>query len=47
MADTIVISEEVGVQKPQPEIFDLVLRNLEHSGKKDVLMIVTVSVKGG
>ena len=37
--DAIVISEETGYQKPQPQIFNLVLDNLGHENRRDVLMI--------
>ncbi|MBT3274303.1 MAG: noncanonical pyrimidine nucleotidase, YjjG family [Spirochaetales bacterium] len=48
--DTIIISEEVGWQKPQAEIFDLVLKNLNHQEKADVLMIgdsLSSDIRGG
>jgi len=37
--DAIVISEEVGCQKPQREIFDLLLDELGHENRRNVLMI--------
>ena len=48
--DTIIISEEVGCQKPQREIFDLLLDRLGHDNRESVLMIgdsLTSDIKGG
>jgi 2-haloacid dehalogenase len=48
--DTIVISEEVGCQKPQKEIFDLLLERLHHVDRTDVLMIgdsLSSDIRGG
>ena len=36
---TVVISEETGYQKPQREIFEVLLRNIDHNERDDVLMI--------
>ncbi len=48
--DTIVISEEVGCQKPQKQIFDLLLERLHHTDRKDVLIIgdsLSSDIQGG
>ena len=48
--DSIVISEEVGVQKPDPAIFEYALENLEHEDKRSVLMVgdsLTSDIQGG
>ena len=37
--DDIVISEEVGVSKPDPKIFDIAMDKLGHSSKEDIIMI--------
>ena len=37
--DVVVISEEVGMKKPQPEIFAHTLAKLHHHTKEDVLMV--------
>ena len=36
--DEVVISGEVGYQKPQPEIFEILLKNLEISGNELVFI---------
>lgn len=46
----IVISEEVGVAKPNPEIFEHTLKLIGHMDKSDVLMIgdsLSSDIKGG
>ncbi len=46
----IVISEEVKVSKPNPEIFELALKNINHRDKSKVLMIgdsLTSDIQGG
>ncbi|MDV4152370.1 YjjG family noncanonical pyrimidine nucleotidase [Clostridium sp. AL.422] len=48
--DTIIISEEVKVSKPNPEIFEIALNNLNYKNKSKVLMIgdsLTSDIKGG
>ncbi len=46
----IVISEEVGVSKPDSKIFELALNNLKHTDKSKVLMVgdsLTSDIQGG
>lgn len=46
----IVISEEVGISKPNPEIFEYALKNLSVFNKDEVLMIgdsLTSDIRGG
>ncbi|AKA69250.1 YjjG family noncanonical pyrimidine nucleotidase [Clostridium scatologenes] len=46
----IVISEEVGVSKPDSKIFELALNNLNHTDKSKVLMVgdsLTSDIQGG
>lgn len=48
--DSIVISEEVKVSKPNPEIFEIALKSLNYMDKTKVLMIgdsLTSDIKGG
>lgn len=48
--DTLVISEEVKVSKPNPEIFEIALNNLDFKDKSKVLMIgdsLTSDIQGG
>lgn len=48
--DTIVISEEVKVSKPNPKIFQIALNNLNYNDKSKVLMIgdsLTSDIQGG
>lgn len=48
--EAIVISEAVGVSKPNPRIFELALRKLGHSDRKTVLMVgdsLTSDIRGG
>lgn len=48
--DAIVISEEVGVQKPDPSIFEFALESIGHTNKRSVLMIgdsLTSDIQGG
>jgi len=48
--DTIVISEEVKVSKPKPEIFEITLNKLNYKDKSKVLMIgdsLTSDIQGG
>ncbi|VYU55372.1 noncanonical pyrimidine nucleotidase, YjjG family [Clostridium tertium] len=48
--DTLVISEEVQVSKPNPEIFEIALNRLNFTDKNKVLMIgdsLTSDIKGG
>ena len=48
--DTIVISEEVKVSKPNSEIFKIALNNLNYTDKSKVLMIgdsLTSDIQGG
>ncbi len=37
--ETIIISEEVGIAKPDPGIFDIIFKNMKLSDKKEILMI--------
>jgi len=46
----IIISEEVGVSKPDPRIFEFALKKLNHSDKSNVLMIgdsLSSDIQGG
>ncbi|MBC7959771.1 MAG: noncanonical pyrimidine nucleotidase, YjjG family [Vallitaleaceae bacterium] len=46
----VVISEEVGVSKPDPKIFTIALANINHDDKATVLMVgdsLTSDVQGG
>lgn len=46
----IVISEEIGVSKPNPKIFEYALKNISHVDKSKVLMIgdsLTSDIQGG
>lgn len=46
----IIISEEVGVSKPDPRIFEFALKKLNHSDKTSVLMIgdsLSSDIQGG
>ncbi|WP_066889450.1 YjjG family noncanonical pyrimidine nucleotidase [Clostridium nigeriense] len=48
--ETIVISEEVKASKPNPEIFEIALSNLNYSDKSKILMIgdsLSSDIKGG
>lgn len=48
--EDIVISEEVKVSKPNPEIFELALKNLNHTDKSKVLIVgdsLTSDIQGG
>ncbi len=48
--ETIVISEEVKASKPNPEIFEIALSNLNYSDKIKILMIgdsLSSDIKGG
>lgn len=48
--DTIVISEEVKASKPNPEIFEIALSNLNYTDKSKILMIgdsLSSDIKGG
>lgn len=48
--DAIIISEEVGVSKPDPKIFEAALLRMGHRDKADVIMIgdsVTADMAGG
>lgn len=48
--EDIVISEEVSVSKPNPKIFELALKNINHIDKSKVLMIgdsLTSDIQGG
>jgi YjjG family noncanonical pyrimidine nucleotidase len=48
--DNMVISDEVGVSKPNPYIFEHTLNLLNHNNKSDVLMVgdsLTSDIKGG
>lgn len=48
--EDIVISEEVKVSKPNPKIFELALRNINHTDKSKVLMVgdsLTSDIQGG
>lgn len=47
---TVVISEEVGVAKPDPRIFDIAFEKMGHPSKADVLIVgdsLTSDIKGG
>lgn len=49
-ADAVIISEEVGVNKPHREIFEYALKKLGHVSKNDVIMIgdsQTADIQGG
>ena len=46
----VIISEEVGVAKPDPAIFDIALEKMEHPDKDNVLMIgdsLSSDIRGG
>jgi putative hydrolase of the HAD superfamily len=46
----VVISEEVGVAKPDPRIFDVAFQEMGHPNKADVLIVgdsLTSDIKGG
>lgn len=46
----VVISEEVGAAKPDPEIFDVAFSRMGHPGKEEVLMVgdsLTSDIQGG
>ena len=48
--EDIVISEEIGVAKPNPEIFEHALKNINHIDKSKVLMVgdsLTSDIQGG
>ncbi len=48
--DAVVISSEVGVTKPRPEIFDITFERLGHPPKHSALMIgdsITSDIRGG
>lgn len=48
--DDIVISEEVGCSKPNKEIFEIALKNINHVDKSKVLIVgdsLTSDIKGG
>lgn len=48
--EDVVISEEINLSKPNPEIFNHALKNLEHTNKCSVLMIgdsLTSDIQGG
>ncbi|MEG2338125.1 MAG: YjjG family noncanonical pyrimidine nucleotidase [Clostridium sp.] len=48
--DDIVISEEIGISKPSPEIFEHALKNLNYTDKSKVLMIgdsLSSDIRGG
>ena len=48
--EDIVISEEVNVSKPNPEIFELALNNIKHKDKSKVLIVgdsLTSDIQGG
>ncbi|WP_411683143.1 YjjG family noncanonical pyrimidine nucleotidase [Clostridium thailandense] len=48
--EDIVVSEEVRVSKPNPEIFELALSNINHTDKSKVLIVgdsLTSDIKGG
>ena len=48
--EEIVISEEVGAQKPDPVIFEHTLRRLDHTDKSSVLMVgdsLSSDIQGG
>ncbi len=46
----IIISEEVGVSKPDPKIFELAVKNINYTDKSKILMIgdsLTSDIQGG
>ena len=48
--DTVVISEEILISKPNPEIFEHTLKTINYSDKSKVLMVgdsLTSDIKGG
>jgi 2-haloacid dehalogenase len=48
--DDVVISEEVGVAKPDRRIFDVAFQKMDHPRKEDVLIVgdsLTSDIKGG
>ncbi|MBU3129084.1 YjjG family noncanonical pyrimidine nucleotidase [Clostridium tagluense] len=48
--ETIVISEEILISKPNPKIFEYVLKNIKHTDKSKVLMVgdsLTSDIQGG
>lgn len=48
--DTIVISEEILISKPNPKIFEYALKNIKHTDKSKVLIVgdsLTSDIQGG
>ena len=48
--DEIIISDELGISKPHPGIFEYALKKLRHENKNDVIMIgdsQTADIQGG
>ncbi len=48
--EVIVVSEEVGASKPQPEIFDLALAHMRHPDRQSVMIVgdsLTSDMQGG
>ena len=48
--ETIVISEDAGIAKPNPAIFDIAFKNMKLNNKKEILMIgdsLTSDILGG
>ncbi|AJH00399.1 YjjG family noncanonical pyrimidine nucleotidase [Clostridium beijerinckii] len=48
--EDVVISEEISISKPNPEIFEHALKNIRHTNKNTVLMVgdsLTSDIQGG
>lgn len=48
--EDVVISEEISISKPNPEIFEHALKNIHHTNKSTVLMVgdsLTSDIQGG
>ncbi|WP_026888687.1 YjjG family noncanonical pyrimidine nucleotidase [Clostridium beijerinckii] len=48
--EDVVISEEISISKPNPEIFEHALKNIHHTNKNTVLMVgdsLTSDIQGG
>ena len=48
--DKIIVSDDVGISKPNAEIFEYALREMGHNNKKDVIMVgdsLTADIQGG
>ena len=48
--DKIIVSDDVGISKPNAEIFEYALKEMGHNNKKDVIMVgdsLTADIQGG